>query len=112
MSPRAQTAIVIALGALIGALVVPGAAPLADEPARAPRAPDAILNQYCNVCHLTGWNGAPLSGDVNEWQPRLSAGFDSLFKNAKQGINNMPPLGTCQDCTDEELQAAIRKMLP
>ena len=105
MSSRAQIAIFIALiGAIAGAV--------ADEPAKAPRAPDAILNQYCNVCHLTGWNGAPLSGDANDWQPRLTTGFDSLFKNAKQGINNMPPLGTCQDCTDAELEAAIRKMLP
>jgi len=105
MSSRAQIAIFIALiGAIAGAV--------ADEPAKAPRAPDAILNQYCNVCHLTGWNGAPLSGDANDWQPRLSTGFDALFKNAKQGINNMPPLGTCQDCTDAELEAAIRKMLP
>jgi cytochrome c5 len=109
MSPRALTAIVIAL---VGALLGPVAIVLAAEPAPAPRAPDAILNQYCNVCHLTGWNGAPLSGDVNDWQPRLSTGFDALFKNAKQGLNSMPPMGTCQDCSDDELQAAIRKMLP
>ena len=47
-----------------------------------------------------------------ERQPRLATGFESLFKNAKQGINTMPPMGTCTDCTDEELEAAIRKMLP
>jgi cytochrome c5 len=109
MSPRAQVANLIAhIGALIGSVAVV----LADEPAKPPRTPDAILNQYCNVCHLTGWNGAPLSGDASDWQSRLSTGFDSLFKNAKQGINTMPPMGTCQDCTDAELQAAIRKMLP
>lgn len=105
MSPRRQIATLIAL---IG--VVAGA--VADEATKPPRAADAVLNQYCNVCHLTGWNGAPLSGDANDWQPRLSTGFDSLFKNTRQGFNNMPPMGTCMDCTDEELQAAIRKMLP
>ena len=83
----------------------------ADD-AKPSRGADAILTQYCNVCHATGWNGAPLSGDPNDWQPRLTAGFDTLFKNAKQGINTMPPMGTCTDCTDEELEAAIRKMLP
>jgi cytochrome c5 len=86
-------------------------AALADE-ARTPRTADAILNQYCNVCHATGWNGAPLSGDPNDWQPRVTADFETLLKNAKQGINTMPPMGTCTDCTDEELEAAIRKMLP
>ena len=108
MSPRAPAAILAILIALIGAV----ACALADEPAKTARAPEAILNQYCNVCHLTGWNGAPLSGEPNDWQPRLSTGFDSLLKNAKQGINNMPPMGTCPDCTDAELEAAIRKMLP
>jgi cytochrome c5 len=109
MGPRAQTAIVIALVcAVLGSIT----SALAADSAKAPRAPDAILNQYCNVCHLTGWNGAPLNGDANDWQPRLSTGFDSLIKNAKQGINNMPPMGTCLDCTDTELEAAIRKMLP
>jgi cytochrome c5 len=108
MSPPAPAAIHAIFVALIGAV---GAA-LADEPAKTARAPGAILNQYCNVCHLTGWNGAPLSGDLNDWQPRLSTGFDSILKNAKQGINNMPPMGTCLDCTDAELEAAIRKMLP
>lgn len=99
-------------GLLLSAiLIVAGVGAFADE-AKTPRSADAILNQYCNVCHATGWNGAPLSGDPNDWQPRLTTGFDSLFKNVKQGINTMPPMGTCTDCTDEELEAAIRKMLP
>jgi cytochrome c5 len=105
MSVRATVTVLVALFAAV-------AAATAAEATKAARAPDAILNQYCNVCHLTGWNGAPLSGDASDWQPRLSAGFASLFKNVKQGMNSMPPMGTCQDCTDEELEAAIRKMLP
>jgi cytochrome c5 len=109
MSPHAQTA---TLTALVCAVVGSATVAFATEAVKAPRAPDAILNQHCNVCHLTGWNGAPLNGDANDWQPRLSTGLDSLIKNAKQGINNMPPMGTCQDCTDTELEAAIRKMLP
>ena len=109
MGSHAQTA---ALIALVCAVAGSATGAFATEAAKAPRAPDAILDQYCNVCHLTGWNGAPLNGDANDWQPRLSTGFDSLIKNARQGINNMPPMGTCQDCTDTELEAAIRKMLP
>jgi cytochrome c5 len=81
----------------------------ADPPAQ--RTAEQILNQYCNVCHATGWNGAPISGDRTEWQPRLMTGFDALFKNARQGFNNMPPMGTCQDCTDAELKAAIEAMI-
>ena len=102
-SRRALLLAVASVAAIAGAF--------ADE-AKTSRSADAILNQYCNVCHSTGWNGAPLSGEASDWQPRLTTGFDSLFKNAKQGINNMPPMGTCADCTDAELEAAIRKMLP
>ena len=104
MAARATILLAVASIAVVAAV-------FADE-AKAPRTADAILNQYCNVCHLTGWNGAPLSGEPSDWQPRLTTGFDSLFKNAKQGINNMPPMATCTDCTDAELEAAIRKMLP
>src|ERR1041384_3349170 len=75
-----------------------------------PRPADQILNQYCNVCHATGWNGAPISGDENEWAPRVKNGFDALLKNARDGINTMPPKGACADCTDVELKAAIEAM--
>lgn len=75
------------------------------------RSAEQIQNQFCNVCHATGWNGAPISGDKNDWQPRIDAGFDQLFRNAKQGLNTMPPMGTCVDCTDEELKAAIEAMI-
>jgi cytochrome c5 len=100
----------VAAIAIAAALAIGGV--LAGEPATKTRSADDILNQYCNVCHTTGWNGAPLNGDRTEWQPRLGTGFEAMFKNAKQGFNNMPPMGTCLDCTDEELTAAIRKMLP
>ncbi len=42
---------------------------------------------------------------------RLERGFDALFENAKQGLNAMPPMGVCMDCTDAELKAAIQEML-
>jgi cytochrome c5 len=103
-----------AVAVIAAALAIIGAHTdtVCGEPTVKARSADAILDQYCNVCHSTGWNGAPMNGDRAEWAPRLGTGFDALFKNAKQGFNNMPPMGTCLDCTDEELTAAIRKMLP
>jgi cytochrome c5 len=93
-------------------LLCASAVAFAEEAVKPPRAADAILNQYCNVCHATGWNGAPINGDPKDWQPRLATGLDEMLGNAKQGLNTMPPMGTCMDCSDEELKAAIRKMLP
>ena len=81
------------------------------EATRPMRSADAILNQYCNVCHATGWNGAPVSGDAAEWKLRLRDGLDAMVRNAQQGLNNMPPMGTCQDCSEAELRAAIEAMI-
>jgi cytochrome c5 len=34
-----------------------------------------------------------------------------MLKNSKQGLNAMPPKGTCTQCSDAQLQAAIQLML-
>ena len=66
-----------------------------------------IYNQYCMACHGTGVG--PMAHDKNLWQPRLDAkgGVDGLLASAKQGLNAMPPMGTCMSCTDDQLRAAI-----
>ena len=92
MSLRTQIAILIALsGAVAGAL----ADEAAKVDARTPRAPDAILNQYCNVCHLTGWNGAPLRAEALQIVADYTLG--PLFtppsvvgENGKKGVLQMP----------------------
>ena len=35
---------------------------------------------------------------------------EQLLQKAKQGFDAMPPKGTCVDCSDAELQAAIDEM--
>jgi cytochrome c5 len=67
----------------------------------------ATYNQYCMACHGTGVG--PMAGSKDLWQPRLDAkgGVDGLLESAKTGLNAMPPMGTCMDCTDEQLRAAI-----
>ena len=37
-------------------------------------------------------------------------GLDGLLAKAISGINAMPPKGTCADCSDDELKAAIKHM--
>ncbi|MGL4930710.1 MAG: c-type cytochrome [Plesiomonas sp.] len=36
--------------------------------------------------------------------------MDTLQKHAISGINQMPPRGTCTDCSDDEIKAAIEYM--
>ena len=67
-----------------------------------------VYNAHCFACHATGVSEAPLVG-VEEWQTRLNEkGAETLLANTKAGFNVvMPAMGTCMNCTDAELQAAI-----
>jgi cytochrome c5 len=81
---------------------------LSNTPARSA---DQIYQAYCAVCHATGWNGAPINGIKDDWEPRAAAGIDAMLRNVKLGLNTMPPMGTCMDCSDAELRAAIEEMV-
>ena len=70
-----------------------------------------IYSAHCFACHTAGVAGAPKIGVLEEWEPRLAKGMSILMASTKNGINTMPPMGTCMDCSDEELQSAIDHML-
>jgi cytochrome c5 len=67
-------------------------------------------NKYCIACHASGAAGAPKTGDVAAWEPRLAQGMDTLVATSKAGLNAMPSRGLCSDCTDEEFKALIEYM--
>lgn len=71
----------------------------------------AIYEQSCKVCHAAGVAGAPKLGDKETWAPRIAQGDAKLLENAINGLNAMPPKGTCMNCSDEDLAAAISFMV-
>ncbi len=73
---------------------------------------DDIVADHCSVCHESGVLGALKIGDNAAWKARADeqGGLDGLLAQSITGINGMPPRGTCMDCSDEELKAAIQKM--
>lgn len=73
---------------------------------------DDVIAAHCGACHTAGVLGAPKIGDGAAWKARASkeGGLDGLLAKAISGINAMPPKGTCADCSDDELKAAIQKM--
>ncbi len=77
-------------------------------------ADDATINakydKSCKLCHDAGLMGAPKTGDIEAWAPRLEKGNEVLLKHVKEGFNAMPPKGACMDCSDEEFQKLIDKM--
>jgi len=79
--------------------------------ASGPMSGDQVYNQYCFACHATGVSGAPLFGDAVQWEPRVAKGMDELMKSTLNGLNAMPPKGTCVNCSDDDLKAAVQYML-
>lgn len=72
---------------------------------------ETVYNGHCVVCHAAGVAGAP-KAHTADWAPRKSKGVDGLLKSAIAGINAMPAKGTCAECSDQDLRAAIEFMLP
>ncbi len=59
----------------------------------------------CMVCHGRNGSGAPLTGFVPHWKPRLDKGIDQLVRHASDGFNAMPAMGQCNDCSVDDLRA-------
>lgn len=69
-----------------------------------------IYDTKCAVCHANGVAGAPKFGDKEAWAPRIATGEDALMTSVLNGKNAMPPKGTCMDCSDADLKAAMEYM--
>jgi cytochrome c5 len=82
----------------------------AQDDAPSAQRPKHIYDTYCYVCHGTGWQGAPLSGNAVEWQPRIANGWETVLKNTRNGLNGMPPKGTCEECSDADFRAVVEMM--
>ncbi len=67
----------------------------------------SIYDKYCVICHASGVAGAPKIGDKTAWKPRIAKGMAKLDENVMKGLNAMPPKGSCMDCTDAQLKAAV-----
>jgi cytochrome c5 len=91
---------------------VPASAPAAaGAAAAAPRSGDEVYNSACAACHASGVAGAPKLGDQGAWGARASKGVDGLLASVINGLNAMPPKGSCATCSDAELKGAIEHML-
>jgi cytochrome c5 len=68
---------------------------------------EGVYNQFCFACHTAGVGGAPKTHDVAAWESRLAKGPEALLASMLNGLNAMPPKGTCMGCSDDELNAAL-----
>ena len=100
--------------ALAGATEAVATAPAAQTAAAggdAAASGEATYSKACVACHSAGVAGAPKFGDKAAWEPRIAQGVDALLSTAINGKGAMPPRGTCMDCSDADLKAAIEYMI-
>lgn len=93
----------------VGQVYLAGAAPVATLQASGPRSGEQVYQSACFACHGTGALDAPKPQSA-DWQPRIAQGFDVMLKHSIEGIRNMPAMGTCANCSEDEIAAAIRFM--
>ncbi len=94
----------------VGDVYLAGSEPVKAEPT-GPRDGASVYGTFCIACHASGVNGAPKTGNSGDWAPRIAQGKDVLVKHALEGFNAMPAKGTCMDCSDDEIVAAIDHMI-
>lgn len=93
----------------VGDVYLAGSEPASAE-SSGPRDGATVYGTFCVACHGTGVSGAPRKDNADDWAPRVAQGEETLIKHAIEGFNAMPPKGTCMDCSDDEIKAAIEHM--
>ena len=94
----------------VGDVYLAGSEPVVAVPT-GPRDGASVYGSFCIACHATGVSGAPKIGDAADWAPRIAQGNDLLNDHAIKGFNAMPAKGSCMDCSDDEIVAAIEYMI-
>ena len=72
---------------------------------------EELYDGTCSVCHETGAAGAVVTGDSEAWQAlKDESSMDELVASVREGKGGMPPMGMCNDCSDEDFRALIEYM--
>lgn len=104
----------IAAAALAVCACAPQAKPITPEQSAAMVPSDgwlaALYETSCKTCHTIKASGAPLSGDVAAWAPRMKQGMPTLVGHTVQGFKAMPAGGQCAGCTAADYEALIHFM--
>lgn len=57
------------------------------------KAGEEVYKAQCTACHAAGLAGAPKTGDVAAWAPRIKTGYDALLTSALKGKGAMGAQG-------------------
>jgi cytochrome c5 len=70
------------------------------------RTGEEVYKNQCGACHEAGVAGAPKTGDVAAWAPRIKTGYDALLASSLKGKNAMPAQGG-GEYADAEIGRAV-----
>ena len=70
-----------------------------------------VFRTVCASCHAADLPGIPQVKDSAAWVERLRSGRQTLYRNTIDGIGAMPPKGLCDNCSEEEVRAAVDYLL-
>ena len=74
-----------------------------------------VFENSCASCHtggFKGWmSGAPEIGEKEEWTKFFEKGESSMNKNVFEGTKRHEAKGGCDDCSKEQIEAAIKFIL-
>ena len=77
------------------------------------RSGEEVYQAFCGTCHKTGVANAPKFADRAAWAPRIAKGTEALYQSAINGVAGtaMTPKGSCMNCSEDELKAAVDYMV-
>ena len=70
-----------------------------------------VYMESCAVCHDSGKNGAPITGQTKQWSDRSNLWEAVLFEHANEGYLRMPGKGGNQDLSEYDVDVAAEYML-
>ncbi len=82
----------------------------ADSGPHVDKGGEEVYQAACTMCHAAGLMNAPTFGDKGLWAPRVAQGYDTLVKNAINGIRAMPAKGGNAALSDAEVAGAVKYM--
>lgn len=71
---------------------------------------EVVYTEVCSSCHATGALNAPKFGNKGDWSKRTAQGFETLVKNAINGVRAMPARGGNPELSDIEMARAVAYM--
>ena len=69
---------------------------------------EELYTIYCSSCHGVKNAEAPEAFNASAWKKRMAKGEAAVLANVVKGVGNMPPQGTCFECTQTDLRNLIR----